>query len=247
MAAMFAMPVVALVGGINFVNVSFPLFLLHIAPVSVAMLTISYRLRDTLSNRPFDAKVLSWEGTLFLLARWPWSLMGTLAALKDRLTGSFVDFRITPKGRDIAAPLPFRAIAPYAVISFGSALPALVIDNVDAARGFYIFAIYTSFLYSILTLAIFTAHIRETGIFSVWQPRTIIGLAILATSLLLPPAAGTAIRATDGLEALAWGAGRVAFTQVTYGVAGAGQGRAGMRRVAFTVKWLDAASNEDSK
>ena len=33
--------------------------------------------------RPVDVKMPSWEGTLFLFARWPWSLIGTIAAVRD--------------------------------------------------------------------------------------------------------------------------------------------------------------------
>ena len=61
--------------------------------------------------RPVEAKVLSWEGTLFLFARWPWSLFGTIAAVRDWATRSFVEFRVTPKGGRAADPLPYRVLA----------------------------------------------------------------------------------------------------------------------------------------
>jgi cellulose synthase (UDP-forming) len=239
MAIMFAMPVIALVGGVNFVNVSFPLFLLHVSPLSLIMIVIAYRLRASGSNRPSDAKVVSWEGLLFLLARWPWSLAGTIAALRDWATGSFVDFRVTPKGRDPAGPLSARVLAPYAAISLASALPALLIDNAGAARGFYAFAIYNAALYAILLLAVVAAHLREGGISLTARSGAALRPLLLATLLFVPAAAATTARATDGLEALAWGAGRMSFTHVVYGAAGAGQGKVGVRRVKFELNWLE--------
>jgi len=235
MALMFALPVVELVYRVTFVNVAFPPFVLHVAPLSIILVVIAHRMRASGSNRPSDAKVLSWEGLLFVLARWPWSLAGTMAALRDWATGSFVDFRVTPKGRDPAGPLPVRVLAPYAAMSVGSALPALLIRNAGAARGFYMFAIYNATLYAILLVAVMAAHLREAGIPLIARSSAALKVASLATLLFAAPVAAATVRATDGLEALAWGVGPISFFQVIYGAAGAGQS---VRRIKFNLNWL---------
>src|SRR5207247_10389017 len=106
-------------------------------------------------------KVLSWEGTLFLFARWPWSLIGMITAVRDWMLGSTLTFRVTPKGRDAAEPLPLRVLAPYAFLSIASGLPVLLLANVQVAVGFYIFATLNSLLYAVLLVVIVIMHRRE--------------------------------------------------------------------------------------
>jgi cellulose synthase (UDP-forming) len=86
---------------------------------------------------------------------------GTVAAIRDWLTGSVVDFRITPKGSSEVDPLPVRVLAPYAILSVVSALPVLLIDNPGDARGFYVFALINAVLYAALLLIIVVQHARE--------------------------------------------------------------------------------------
>ncbi|WP_394893699.1 glycosyltransferase family 2 protein [Mesorhizobium sp. AaZ16] len=237
MALMFAMPIVALVRQQNFVAVTYPGFLLHFAPLSIVLVLMAYRWRASGSFRPFDAKVLSWECILFLFARWPWALAGTMAAMRDWLTGSFVDFRITPKGTSEVDPLPMRVLAPYGVLSIASVLPVLLIDDAGETRGFYIFAILNAALYALLFLVIVVQHGRENVVRS---PRRSYRSAIAASllSLLLLPGIATAKRGLDGLESLAWGAGRISLFDEKYSVAGAGVGGAGLRRRFFNPRWL---------
>ena len=44
-------------------------------------------------------------------------LLGSAMAVRDWLTDSYVDFRVTPKGADAVGPLPARVLFPYAVLS----------------------------------------------------------------------------------------------------------------------------------
>ena len=98
--------VFALIREESFADVTYAGFLAHFAPLSTILVLMAYRWRASGSFRPFDAKILSWEAALFLFARWPWALAGAVAAVRDWLTGSFVDFRITPKGTSQVDPLP---------------------------------------------------------------------------------------------------------------------------------------------
>lgn len=237
MALMFALPVIALLRGENFVAVTYPGFLAHFAPLSVILIALAYRWRATGTFRPFDAGILSWESMFFLFARWPWALAGTVAALRDWLTGSFVDFRITPKGTSEVDPLPLRVLAPYGFLSLASVLPVLLIADAGQTRGFYIFAILNAVLYALLLLVIVFRHGRENRVrrsSGLYRPALATGLLLL----FLMPGVATSERGKEGLESLAWGTGRLSLFEVKYSVAGAGVGGDEITRTTFNPRWL---------
>ena len=240
MAVMFVMPIVALVTGRSFVNVTYPQFLAHFAPLSIVLLLLAYRWRATGSYRPFNARVLSWEYVFFQFARWPWALAGTVAALRDWLTGSVVEFRITPKGSSEVDPLPARVLTPYAILSVVSALPVLLIANPGEARGFYVFALINAVLYAVLLLIILVQHARENVVrvtSRTYRP----AIAATFASLLVLASLGTVRNGMEGVESLAWGAGRLSLFSESYSIAGAGLGEAGLRNVHFEPRWLPQA------
>jgi cellulose synthase/poly-beta-1,6-N-acetylglucosamine synthase-like glycosyltransferase len=233
MAIMFALPIIALLSGSNIVSVSYPDFLTRFVPISAVLVLMALRWRAAGHYRPCDAKVLSWEGTLFLFARWPWSLWGCIMAVRDWTTGSFVDFRVTPKGNGKVGPLPLRVIAPYAILALISALPPLLVADAGAARGFYAFAILNAFVYAGLFCAIVLLHALENALPLLEAPRPILAQAAMAAILLLLPAVATTTRGPSGVEALTWGAPGLQLTHAEFRVAGAGQGGAALRKVRF--------------
>jgi len=245
MALMFAMPIIALVRGENFVNVTYPDFLLHFAPLSAVLVLLAYRWRAGGSFRPVDAKILSWEFSLFLFARWPWAVAGTIAAIRDWLTGSFVDFRITPKGASEVDFLPLRVLAPYAALSIASVLPALLIDNAGDSRGFYIFAIINAALYALLLLVVVVQHARENVVRvsrRAYQP----ALAASILSLFLLPGIATTQHGLEGAESLAFGFSRFSLFHEKYSVAGAGLGESGLRTITFSPRWRSEAPSPNN-
>jgi cellulose synthase/poly-beta-1,6-N-acetylglucosamine synthase-like glycosyltransferase len=161
MLVMYLLPLAALFLDTNMVGIAYLDFFVRISVVWVILLCMAFWWRRQQWLRPADARVLSWEGTLFLFARWPWSLIGMIAAVRDWIWGSTLDFRVTPKGRAAAEPLPFRVLAPYAFLSGASGLPTLFLDNVKVAVGFYAFAAVNCLLYAILLLIIVVMHRRE--------------------------------------------------------------------------------------
>jgi cellulose synthase (UDP-forming) len=236
MGLIYILPIVALISGANFANVTYSEFFLHFVPISLVLIFMGYRWRSGGSYRPVDGKVLSWEKMLFSYARWPWVFAGTITAVRDWIVGSAVEFRVTPKGTESAGPLPARILMPYAFLSVLSALPVLLLGHVGAANGFYIFAIINSSLYAILLLVIVVKHILENRISMRRRSRLSFAHALLALSLLIPASAGAAIRGPYGLEAMAWG-GPISLTQAEYKVAGAGQGGTGVRVVKWHLRW----------
>ena len=192
--------------------------------------------------RPVDAKIWSWESAFFLLARWPWALAGSIAALRDWLTGTFVDFRVTPKGTLEVDPLPFRVYAPYVAIAIGSALPALLVQDAGASRGFYLFAIVNSGFYTLLTVVILIRHDHENRMKVVsrfYRPAVAAGIL----SVVALPAFATVLHARESVEVLAWGAKHVQLFDERYSAAGAGVGRAELRKTTFRPHWRWAAED----
>ncbi|MFE0018061.1 glycosyltransferase family 2 protein [Mesorhizobium sp. NPDC059054] len=243
MAVMIATPIVALVRGENFVAVTYPDFLAHFLPQSLVLVVLCYRLRASGIFRPVDGKIISWESALFLLARWPWALAGSIAAIRDWLTGTFVDFRVTPKGTSEVDPLPFRVYAPYVLIVVSSALPALLIQDAGASRGFYLFAIINSLSYAVLIVVILIRHGRENRMRAVGRfYRPVAAAGVL--SMVVLPAFATVEHGREGVEALAWGAQHVRLFEERYSAAGAGVGHSELRKTAFRPHWRWAIENK---
>lgn len=237
MATMFLLPIVALATGRNFVNVAYPDFLAHILPLSIVLIGLAFYWRSTGTFRPYDAKVLGWESAVFLLARWPWSLAGSLFAVRDRITGSFVDFRITPKDGKIAAYPPLRVLAPYIAMSASSAATALLVSDPGSAKGYYLFAIVNSIVYSAVLSVIIIGHARENGLPLISTSRR--GLATAVTLAMCLAVTSNAIysRGMPGLEAVAHGQNIITFTETHFAVAGAGQGGSQVKITRFKIKW----------
>ncbi len=246
MALMFVMPIAALFMGRIFVAVDFPDFLLHFVPLSLVLVVLAYFWRSTGTFRPHDARVLSWETILFLFARWPWSLLGCLAAVRDHLSGSFVDFRITPKGGGAAGPLPLRVLMPYLLLSLMSALAVWLIADAGTARGFYVFAGINALLYAGLVVVIHVRHARENGLPLV--PRSTMTAMMAGSQVLVSVlSAQSAVRhGAEATEALSHGLGFVTFTEAKFAVAGAGLGTK-LRIVRFHLQWKGFSQPAESR
>ncbi|WP_027669054.1 glycosyltransferase family 2 protein [Rhizobium leguminosarum] len=237
MAMMFLLPVAALLTGRVFVNVTYPDFLLHFVPMSIVLTLFAFFWRATATFRPHDAKLLGWEGLAFIFLRWPWSLAGSLAAVRDYICGSFVDFRITPKGRQQQRSLPLRVIAPYIGLAGLSAVAMMLANDAAAAQGFYVFAMMNLSVYLSLTVLIVVRHAVENDLPLLPQSR---GLWLAtATGLAIFVAGGTQAgsHGLRGLEALSHGQTFVSFTETQFAVAGAGLGGGKTRIVKFHLRW----------
>ncbi|MBY5749370.1 glycosyltransferase family 2 protein [Rhizobium leguminosarum] len=237
MAMMFLLPVAALLTGRVFVNVTYPDFLLHFVPMSIVLTLFAFFWRATATFRPHDAKLLGWEGLAFIFLRWPWSLAGSLAAVRDYICGSFVDFRITPKGRQQQRSLPLRVIAPYIGLAGLSAVAMMLATDAAAAQGFYVFAMMNLSVYLSLTVLIVVRHAVENDLPLLPQSR---GLWLAtATGLAIFVAGGTQAgsHGLRGLEALSHGQTFVSFTETQFAVAGAGLGGGKTRIVKFHLRW----------
>jgi cellulose synthase (UDP-forming) len=241
MAVGFLLPIIALSFKITFVNIAYPAFLIHVLPTTFVLVALAFQWRGYGVYRPINAKVMSWETIIFVFARWPWMLLGSAMAVRDWLTGSYVDFRVTPKGADAVGPLPARVLLPYAVLSLLSALPAILIPNVEEASGFYIFAIINATTYAVVFAVAVVQHAHENP---VKRARWALKPSMAAVALLFAlPVTAARQNGLEGVNSIAWGAEYFRLTEVTYGVAGAG--RAGARVVTFHPRWTVAKEAEN--
>lgn len=237
MALMFVMPVFALLTGVPMVNTTYRDFFVHMAPASVTVLLMAYWWRSTGMFRPVDAKIISWEGMAFQFLRWPWSLAGTVAAVFDHFRGRVADFRVTPKGHERSAHLPFRVIAPYLLLGLVAATTAWLVRDPGTAAGYYLFNISHAVIYGGLTLFVLIRHSLENNLD--FLPHTLHGL--LAGILLLSVAGATCLAIhNNGLKGVAaWNEGISAFTltRPVYSYTGAGRSMTDEPELRFAPRW----------
>lgn len=222
MALMFGLPAVALLSGHVLVNASYPVFLAHFMPISLIMIVFAFFWRATGAFRPHDAKLFSWEAMVFLFLRWPWSLMGVLAAIRDTIRGDFVDFRITPKGTQAKPPLPLRVIVPYMALAALSLLAMVLAPRESGAEGFFVFAAINVAIYAGLSVFLLIRHAMENGLPRLPALRGAATAAACSLMLVGGSAAELSSHAIGGLEALSHGQPYVSFTETRFTVAGAG-------------------------
>lgn len=244
MALMFMLPIAALVFDVRYANITFPAFLVHVWPSIVVMITLVLCMRADGFFRPHDAKVLGWEKMLFALVQWPWVILGSLMAVRDTLTESFVDFRVTPKGQQDVPMLGWRVLSPYLILALFSLLPVLLIERAEEAAGFYIFALVNGTLYTTVFVVIVVKHLSENQLgAAVWKPRAVAQFTCVGLSAAcIVIAAGE--RGHAGLVALTETRSAVRIFTPTYVVTGAGQGGQGSPYVmVYNPRWWSQMLN----
>lgn len=237
MSLMFALPIFALLFDIRFVDVTFPAFVGHMLPSTLVMLCITYAIRHDGFFRPKTAAILSWEKALFMSIQWPWVLWGTLTAFLDVLTGKKVSFRVTPKGTKPEATLPLRVIAPYFTLAAMSALPILLVDNLENARGFYILAAINATVYGTIFAIMIVWHIRENQISlrrnMLPAAAQFFGIALLVALII----SSVWLRGLESLHVLSIGLEPLHLTRLTSLASGADFAIEAVQQIRFEIWW----------
>ncbi|GGT12399.1 glycosyltransferase family 2 protein [Streptomyces purpureus] len=158
-----ALPPIAAVTGLPWINVNYFGFLVHFWAMSVWLVLLTMVMRRRGLLRPVDAPVLSWESWLFGLARWPFVAWGVGAALVQKLRPRPVTFKVTPKTRDGLEPLPLRLVAPYLLITTALSCAAVYGELTGPAAGYVFLCILGSLSYSVVTLTVSLLHVAETA------------------------------------------------------------------------------------
>jgi cellulose synthase (UDP-forming) len=221
-AMLYLAPVMALAFDLRYADVTYPDFVLHAAPAVIFLTMIAFRIRRDGFFRPHDAPVISWEKALFLPLQWPWVFWGCAMAIRDRLTGTFVDFRITPKGSAAARALPFKVLAVYTFLALGATLPVLFSADLADARGFLLLALLNAVLYAAVVIVIVLRHFIDTGALRFQTPLTSLWQTCAAVTVAVTVVLGFSWRGIESVQALAFGLEPLRLVRVEYGVAGAG-------------------------
>lgn len=237
MAALYILPAAALLGDFRYANVTFPEFVLHALPTGLTLTAIAYMLRHDGFFRPFDGKILSWEKILFVPIQWPWVALGCFMAVKDHITGKFVDFRVTPKGAAAVPQLPMTVYTTYLLLGLGAIAPVILIDHLEQANGFYILSLLNASGYVIIAAVVVTRHIRDNGIPLWGRPQLLHVQAFAAVGLIALFATAINERATAGLYSLSLGLEPLQVFRLEYSVSGAGLGPPGAVQVFFDPGW----------
>jgi cellulose synthase (UDP-forming) len=158
MIASVVTPLAAIVARTPLMRVSLGAFYLHFGRPAAVLLTVVLWLRTLDWLRPSNANAVTWEVVLFQLVRWPWVLLGCAQAVVGRIVGREFNFKVTPKGRTGAKPLPLRVLAPYLLIAFVSASPAILRLNAGRAHGYYTLTLINVALYLTASIAIVVLH-----------------------------------------------------------------------------------------
>ena len=155
-------------------------------------------------------------------------------AARDRLTGSFVDFRITPKGEAARSRVPVKVLGVYFVLALICLLPVLSVDGVKATNGFYLLALVNGLFYVAAVVVTVIRHYMENG----WIGPRHEAVPHLTLVIALVGLAGFSFaeRSTEGAYALGFGLAGVKVAKPLYVVAGAGNG-AGLIHYRLDVGW----------
>jgi cellulose synthase (UDP-forming) len=163
MLVSYLVPVAALLSARPWVNVSYPWFLLLAGLCGATSLSIVAWSRAGGWLRPPGVPLISWETFVYQLARWPWVLLGSLAAILDVISKKPFAFRVTPKGSGALPPLPARVLLPYLALASISAVAAAVQSDAGSAAGYYYFAIVDSCMYALVASVVVGMHLWETS------------------------------------------------------------------------------------
>ncbi|MDB5259096.1 MAG: glycosyl transferase [Candidatus Taylorbacteria bacterium] len=164
MLAAYMSPLVAVMTGVPWVHISYIQFLAYsFFPFTTALLVVAWVRRQHLM-RPADVKILSWEGAIFQLVRWPWVLWATCDAIRTAVFKKKCVWRITPKGRVEEVAISLKAIWPYASIVCLSGLSVLLAVRNPEIKGYYWFAFINCFAYLACIGIIIVRHVFENKI-----------------------------------------------------------------------------------
>ena len=158
-----ALPVVAAVTGVTWVSIDYFDFFARWVMVELAVIPLLLFVRSRKLLRPQDAPILSWEGCMYMIVRWPFVVWGVLTAVLQKMRPVPVVFRVTPKtSKDLEAiPVPYTL--PFCVVSAALSTAAIVGEMTTRAYGFILLCIAGAVCYGAVALAVPLLHAAESS------------------------------------------------------------------------------------
>jgi cellulose synthase (UDP-forming) len=199
-------PTIALIFRAPWVDVDFVEFLGHSWVLMLACVAPVLWIKRQGWLRPAYAPVLSWESTLFQLARWPWVLLGVIHAIVGHLLAKEFEFRVTPKADPGAVPLAPRLVLPYAAIVLLQAGTLFFVADPGRAGGYYWLALTSGAVYTLVLVSAIALHLRESlraTAGRLWTfARTIVSTAPVVVCATILVGSATSLRGPAALGAI---------------------------------------------
>jgi cellulose synthase (UDP-forming) len=157
-------PIIAICTNQPFVRISYAGFLCYSSALAAVLIPAVIWIRRNGWCRPKKIKLITWETVLLQFARWPWVMLGILAACREALFKRQKDgFRVTPKGGQIVDKFPIALLLPYALLTILSGLPVILISDANYVTGYYFASAVNSLIYSLTAVAVVFLHYLETS------------------------------------------------------------------------------------
>jgi cellulose synthase (UDP-forming) len=218
--ALILLPGLALLTGHVFADVNYLEFWLRELVVGLPCLAVVHLLWARGWTRPAGISYFSWRTVLFLMARWPWILLGVSEAVVGRVLGRDFAIKVTAKGRTGPRSLPLRALGPYlGIVAFSSAVAAAIGPLSPRAGGYGVVALVTATWYAAMLVAVVLLHLRENARHSSWRVIVAHNRSAVASGLAAPLVAlfglGAYLEPIDlGMPRTAWSAQMVATVAI---------------------------------
>ncbi|MEU6696833.1 glycosyltransferase family 2 protein [Pseudonocardia sp. NPDC046786] len=154
---------IAAVTGSPWLDVKYGEFLLRWWAVSIWLIAIVVLLRRQGLLRPPGAPVVSWEGVLYTLTRWPLNAWGVCSAFMQMIRPRPVTFKVTPKGGGGMEEFPTRLLIPFATIVLVLSVAANYAESFTVSPGYTFLCLLGASTYAIVLLALPLLHARDAG------------------------------------------------------------------------------------
>lgn len=180
------LPAIAIAINIPWMQMNYIDFLFHWWTLVIACILPIWFVKSQGFFKPKDAPLISWEGILFQITRWPWVVVGCLQGIGESLTNASYTFKVTPKGKDKEKPLGFTVLLPYLLLVLLSGVSILFLPVSPVTNGYRWLALLDIFIYSFAVGAIIRQHNKDTG----WttsigtKVSNFIGICIILTAMI---------------------------------------------------------------
>lgn len=158
-----ALAPVAAITGHAWMSVNYLAFLAHLWSVAVWLVLMAALLRNRRQFRPPDAPLVSWEGFLYGLARWPFVTLGVLAAVWQVIRRRPVTFLVTPKRPRDLELLPSKLVVPFIAMSIACAAAGLIGEARHGPAGYIFLSLLQAATYAAVACLLAVMHARETA------------------------------------------------------------------------------------